>query len=64
MTLKLSYAWIDFGGGDYTSFSVGDGGVKTIAWGENNFLFVIYDDRAMVLNLNQARYIEIKETLK
>ena len=65
--LSLTYAWIKFGepeGNDFISFKVGDGSIQSITWRRDNFLFVVYEDRAMVLNLNQARYIEIQEPPK
>jgi len=64
MELTLFYIWVRFGGredDDHISFKVGEGGVKTIRLRKDNFAFVVYEDRAMVLNLNQARYIEIQE---
>ncbi len=61
MGITLTYAWVSFGGEDFISFTVGEGGVETIRWREDNFLTVIYADRMMALNLSQARYVEVKE---
>lgn len=61
MGITLKYIWIKFEGEDYCSYCVGDGGVKTIRWNDDGFIFVVYEDRATVLNANNARYLEIVE---